>query len=85
MMDEQDERIVAWESIAGHPFFKPAYDGDGALLPRIIEQLDALVARPTAIEVTRAEEPVEDRIVRAFANGYREGMERGARGRLDAW
>lgn len=32
---------------------------------------------------TVAEEPVEWRVQRAFANGYREGLERGARGRFD--
>lgn len=85
-MDEVDERVMAWEAIAGHEFFKPAYDGDGALLPRIIEQLDRLVERPTAVEVTQAEEPAEHRIARAFANGWREGFERGARAdRLDRW
>lgn len=84
-MNEEDERITAWEAIAGHPYFRPAYDAEGALLPNIIERLDALMDKPVADEATRAEEPVEERIVRAFANGYREGMERQARGRLDAW
>ena len=83
-MDEVDERIVAWEAIAGHPFFKPAYDGDGALLPRIIAQLDRM-CEPVEARVIQAEEPAEHRVARAFANGYREGMERATRGRLDAW
>lgn len=39
-----------------------------------------------SVEVTQAEEPAEHRIARAFANGWREGFERGARAdRLDRW
>lgn len=34
-------------------------------------------------EITQAEEPREWAITRAFANGYREGLERAMRGRLD--
>lgn len=33
--------------------------------------------------IAQAEEPVEWRIQRAFLNGYREGVERAMRGRLD--
>lgn len=35
------------------------------------------------LKIVQAEEPVEWRIHRAFANGYREGLERSMRGRLD--
>ena len=84
-MDEVDERIVAWEAIAGHPFFKPAYHGDGALLPRIIARLEAMCEPAESALATEAEEPAEHRVARAFVNGYREGMERATRGRLDTW
>lgn len=35
---------------------------------------------PTAIEATRAEEPIEDRLHRAWLNGYREGSMRASHG-----
>lgn len=85
MNDEVDERISAWHEIAAHPYFAPAFEGDGALLPKMVAMLDALTERTVAAETTQADEPVDERIARAFANGYREGMERSVRGRLDAW
>jgi len=86
-MDEEDERIEAWEHLARHPFFRECYDVEAPLLHTMLERLDGLMARAdhSAADVKQAEEPVEYRISRAFVNGYREGMERASRGRLDNW
>ncbi|MCC2031811.1 Lsr2 family protein [Microbacterium allomyrinae] len=37
---EQDERIVAWEQIAQHPFFAKCYDSETPLIVAFLQQLD---------------------------------------------
>lgn len=85
--NETDERIDAWQQIATHPIFKRAYDEERPLIVSIIEMLDDLLdaqhIKSVAVETGQAEDPVEGRILRAFTNGYVEGMRRGSRGRLD--
>lgn len=36
---EEDERVIAWESIAKHPFFAECYGTDGSLLDAMLEKL----------------------------------------------
>lgn len=81
-MDETDERITAWHEIAAHPFFADAFNDGSSLLDAMKVRLDRLMATP-AREATQAEEPVEWRLLRAFTNGYAEGLRRGVEGRLD--
>jgi hypothetical protein len=48
-----DERIDAWERIAGHPVFSPAYDGDGPLIDSMIAVLDRIAPEPAPYTPTR--------------------------------
>lgn len=82
-MDEKDDRILAWERVAGHPFFEDAYAEEKPLIESMLNRLDRLMATPKRSEIAQAEEPVEWRIIRAFTNGYTEGMRRALDGRLD--
>ena len=82
MDEENDSRIVAWHEIAAHPFFADAYSDESSLLDAMKVRLDALMDQPKAVAV-QAEEPVEWRIMRAFNNGYAEGIRRGIEGKLD--
>ena len=82
-MNEADERIDAWDQVAGHPFFADVYDKDGPLLDSMLDRLDRLMATTKRTEIAQAEEPVEWKILRAFTNGYTEGMRRALDGRLD--
>ena len=84
-MNPEDERIGAWERLAAHPFFQEARGREAPLIESMIEHLDAQMTKAHHSKVIQAEEPAEERIARAFANGYREGMERATRGRLDAY
>lgn len=81
-MDELDERIHAWDQVARHPFFAEAYGDDSPLIDSFIRRLDQLMVQPETVAV-QAEEPVECRVLRAFTNGYSEGIRRGSQGRLD--
>ena len=87
IMDEVDARIEAWHKVSSHPFFRKCYAEDSSLIDAMVRKLDAFSSEPesAAVETVRAEEPVEDRLARAYVNGFREGMERAARGRLDHW
>lgn len=52
----------------------------------VAERVRALIYGSDADEsdmATQAEEPIEDRLMRAYLNGYAEGLFRGARGRFD--
>lgn len=85
-MKEEDERIEAWHTIAAHPFFQSAYVQPMPLVDAMVRQLDevhVLSPRADEPEATQAEEPVEWRILRAFTNGFAEGLRRGHEGRLD--
>lgn len=82
-MTPEDERIDAWHELAAHPFFQDAYKDEVPLLASMLKRLDNLMTKPETENATQAEEPVEWRIGRAFANGYREGMDRAFRGPLD--
>jgi hypothetical protein len=83
-MEETDERIDAWKQIARHPFFAECYAEEAPLINSMLSALDAQVAMPKeASENTQAEEPVEWRILRAFSNGFNEGLLRGKEGRFD--
>ena len=82
-MDEQDERITAWETIAKHPFFAGVYDQESSLIEGMVAALDRLKASTHEAVATQAEEPVEWRLQRAFTNGYTEGLRRGIEGRFD--
>lgn len=46
---ENDDRIVAWYRVAGHPFMKSAYETDGTLIDAVIELLDQAVATKDAM------------------------------------
>ena len=50
---EEDERVIAWDAIAAHPFFRDCYGTEGSLL-------DAMLAKLTASTFT-AEIPAEIR------------------------
>ena len=82
MDDEEDERIQAWYRIAKHPFFAEAYAVEVPLIDAMWQSLDEVMAQPAAT-ATVADEPVEWRVLRAFTNGYSEGLRRGHEGRLD--
>jgi len=79
----EDERIDAWHEIAAHPFFQDAYKDEVPLLKSMLKRLDDLITTTPETVTAQAEEPVEWRLSRAFANGYREGMDRAFRGPLD--
>lgn len=81
-MDETDERIQAWDAVASHPFFKEAYREEAPLIVSMLKQLDGLMTKREVV-ATRAEEPAEWRVLRAFSNGYAEGLRRGHEGGLD--
>jgi len=38
---DQDERILAWDAIASHPFFRECYSTDGTLLAAMVDKLNA--------------------------------------------
>jgi hypothetical protein len=82
MDEEVDQRIDAWHTIAKHPFFSDAYDEELPLIESMTKRLDALMAKPEIV-TTQAEEPVEWRVLRAYTNGYSEGLRRGTEGGLD--
>lgn len=48
---DEDERIQAWNEIAGHPFFESTYDTEDTLLGAMLAKLDA------AMKVTQATVP----------------------------
>ena len=85
MNDEEDERIKAWDTIARHPIFRPAYEKDCSLLAAMVGQLDALhdSGCATADKFGEVQERVGVRIARAFHNGYSAGLMRGQQGRFD--
>lgn len=81
MIDEEDERIQAWYRIAKHPLFAKAYEDESPLIDGMCRVLDGLTKKS---EMTvQAEEPVEWRVLRAFNNGYAEGLRRGYEKGLD--
>lgn len=82
-MDETDERVDAWEAVARHPLFEKCYEIEEPLIQSVLKVLDAQISEPQVEVATQAEEPVEWRILRAFTNGYTEGIQRGSNGRLD--
>lgn len=81
-MEEEDERIFAWEQIAKHPWFSECYESEEPLLTSVLRKLDRSIPTETARDdkPMQAEEPVEWRLLRAFENGYVEGLRRGAAG-----
>jgi len=81
-MDEVDERISAWETIAKHPFFEKAYAEERPLIVAMMSALDRAMVKTEPV-ATQAELPVQYRVQRAFTNGYVEGVRRGADGRFD--
>lgn len=82
MIDEEDERISAWHKIAAHPFFADAYGKEVPLIEAMLKELDSFGKRYEGATV-QAEEPVEWRVLRAFSNGYLEGLRRGYEKGLD--
>ena len=38
---DRDERILAWDAVASHPFFRECYSTDGTLLDAMVEKLSA--------------------------------------------
>jgi cobalamin-dependent methionine synthase I len=87
-MNEEDQRISAWEKVAKHPLFRECYDEERPLIDSVLDTLDRVGERaesPSVELAVAAEEPVEARLSRAYVNGFREGMERASRGRLDHW
>ena len=38
---DRDERILAWDAVASHPFFRECYSTDGTLLAAMVDKLNA--------------------------------------------
>jgi hypothetical protein len=74
VIDEEDDRILAWHKIAAHPFFEKAYQHEAPLIECMLNELDRL---------EEPDEPTEWRVLRAFSNGYAEGLRRGYEKGLD--
>ena len=76
--EEEDQRIAAWHQIAGHPFFKPAYDTDGPLIDAMAKHLDSM---NDAIVIRREDHQFEstaaaESVVRAHAGITRDRAHR---------
>lgn len=88
-MNEEDERVNAWLEVARHPFFADAYSEveDRPFIEAVISRLDKahdlMISRQDESFANWTTEPVEDRIFRAFTNGFAEGLRRAVDGRLD--
>ena len=59
----EDERIVAWHTISGHPLFRKCYDTEGPLLRSMLARLDGLAdmtslptPQPAAVVLPTVEE-----------------------------
>jgi hypothetical protein len=50
---QEDERIIAWERIAKHPFFLACYDAEEPLIDAMISLLDDANSKPRRL--TRAD------------------------------
>lgn len=81
-----------WESLMGAGVYNEAQAR--AVSEALLQKIEAVTGfdnesedKPAytadELKIVQAEEPVEWRIQRAFANGYREGLERAMRGQLD--
>lgn len=40
--EQEDERVLAWERIAKHPFFVPCYDAEEPLIDAMLHRLDTV-------------------------------------------
>ncbi len=82
-MDANDDRISAWHRVAAHPFFEDAFREESPLIEAMIRRLDGLMTKKESDTATRAEEPADWRVLRAYSNGFVDGLRRGVEGRLD--
>ena len=71
--------------LPGWSWYDALVKADPALAEKFANEAEVrgMESAESEMATTQAEEPAEWKIQRAFLNGYREGLERGARGRLD--